>query len=79
MSDPVTTFLVLVGFGFVYYLALAVASYLVFFVLYKDKFNPDFLPDWREQVSAIGLGLVSIIGNAALMMPMHILALSGWS
>jgi len=32
MSDPITTFLVLVGFGSLYYLALAVASYLYFFV-----------------------------------------------
>jgi lathosterol oxidase len=79
MAHPGSAFLVLTGLGFSYYLVLAVASYLVFFVWWRDKYNPGFVPDWRDQGSAIGWGLVSIAGNAALMLPLHMLALSGWS
>jgi lathosterol oxidase len=78
-TSPLAVFLLLTAAGFSYYLALAALSYLVFFVWGRERFNPDFEPDWAVQRNAIWWGLISVAGNAALMTPLHALALSGWS
>jgi lathosterol oxidase len=78
-QDPFLLMILLTASGFSYYLVLATAAYLTFFVWGRERFVPDFEPDWSEQRSAILWGFIGIFGNVIFMMPLHMLAMSGWS
>ncbi|MCB9663752.1 MAG: sterol desaturase family protein [Alphaproteobacteria bacterium] len=75
MATPLGVFTFLTVSGFLFYMALAGVSYLVFFVWGRERYNPDFVPDWALQRSAMLWGLISIAGNAAFMTPLHWLGL----
>lgn len=61
----------LVVAGWTFYLALAGASYALFFVWGRRRFHPDYRPDGPENKKAIVWALVSLTGNAVLTAPFH--------
>lgn len=65
--------------GVAFYLALSGASYMIFFVWLRRRFNPGYRSDWAMNLRAIRRGLSSTAGNAVLAMPFHMLAALGYS
>jgi Delta7-sterol 5-desaturase len=78
-NHPVVVFLFLTVAGFSYFLLLASASYLVFFVWQKRRFHPNHVHDPKETRRAIKWSFASVVGNALLMMPLHFGIAGGYS
>jgi len=78
-NHPVVVFLFLTTAGFLYFFILAAISYLIFFVWKKDRFHPGHEHDPKETRRAIKWSLLSISGNALLMMPVELGVAAGWS
>jgi Delta7-sterol 5-desaturase len=78
-DDPVMTFVVLTLSGYGFYLVLASLNYLYFFVWRKERYTPDYTPDWQENRRAMRLALLSMGGNALLTAPIHVAIASGYS
>lgn len=78
-DDPLATFLFLTITGYTFYLVMAIVSYLVFFRWKRRRFNPDYVPDWAENKKALKLAFFSIMGNAVVTAPIHVLIATGYS
>ena len=78
-DEPGIIFLTLSLGGVVTFFLLAGLSYLYFFVVKKGRFHPDYEPDVAENRSAIKWSLVGIVGNAALIAPIHYFVATGHS
>lgn len=78
-ETPWVVFLTLSLGGILSFLAMAGLSYLFFFIWRKKRFHPDYKADWNENFSAIRWSIFSVLGNAVLMMPFHVLIAQGHS
>lgn len=78
-NHPLVVFGLLTTAGFVYFLLLASLSYGLFFVWKKRRFHPEHEGDPEEIRRSLKWSFFSIAGNAALMMPLHVLMASGYS
>jgi Delta7-sterol 5-desaturase len=78
-DDPIVVFLVISVFGLVYYFTLAGISYGIFFGWLRPRLFPTYRPDRAELGAAARLSVISIVGNAALTMPIHLLIAAGRS
>jgi len=78
-NDPFATFLFLAISGFSLYLVVSGLSYLVLFKWLRPRINPDYRPDWKENRTAIKWAFFSIVGNAVLTAPIHVLIATGHS
>ena len=72
-------YLMLSLFGVCLYAILAGGSYLVFFVLRRERHHPGLSPDSNELRRSVLWSLYSVSGNALLMLPIEVLILSGAS
>jgi Delta7-sterol 5-desaturase len=70
-------YLMLSLFGVCLYAILAGGSYLVFFVLRRERHHPGYRPDPNELRRSVLWSLYSVSGNALLMLPIEVLILSG--
>jgi lathosterol oxidase len=64
-------FLCLAVTGLLLYVVLSALSYLVFFVGWRERFNPGYRPDPAADRAAVRLALVAQLGNALLTAPVH--------
>lgn len=78
-SHPAVFFLTVTVLGFLYFLALAGASYGLFFVWKKKRFHPSHQHDPVETRRALKWSFFSVTGNAALMVPVHMAVAAGYS
>jgi lathosterol oxidase len=78
-NHPVVVFLTLTIGGFLYFLTLASISYGIFFVWKRDRFHPGYQPDRDDIKNSLKWSFYSVSGNAALMMPVHLLIAGGYS
>lgn len=77
-DNPLTLFLVLTTGGLLAYFFFSGLSYLFFFVWARKRFHPDYKPNAKRDRKARKWGTISIIGNAVLMVPIHLLLANGW-
>jgi lathosterol oxidase len=78
-GDPLATFLYLTIGGYAVYLALAIAFYAFFFVWKRDRYVPGYRADWAANRRALRLAFASIVGNAVITTPIHVLVATGHS
>jgi lathosterol oxidase len=78
-NHPVYVFLALTGAGFLFFFSLATLSHGFFFVWKKKRFHPAHEDDPKEIRRSVRWSFFSIVGNAALMMPLHVLIATGHS
>ncbi|HMV68576.1 MAG TPA: sterol desaturase family protein [Myxococcota bacterium] len=79
LHNPFAHVAILTVAGFLGNLALSTLSYLVWFVWWRDRFNPGFIPDWGKQRGAILWGAIGTLGNAVLMTPFDLAVMNGSS
>lgn len=70
-DEPLVIFASIAIGGLALFFILAGLSYLVFFVLKKDRFHPSYVADKAENRSAIKWSVIGIMGNAVLILPIH--------
>ena len=78
-NEPLIVFATLSIGALALFFVLAGLSYLIFFVLKKDRFHPSYVPDEAENRSAIKWSIIGIIGNAVLVAPIHYVIANGHS
>lgn len=67
------------GSGLAFFFSLAALSHLVFFVLGRRRYFGTDAPELGDVGRSLLWATVSIVGNAALMTPIHLLVLDGHS
>ena len=78
-DTPAVMFLVFAGGGMLYFFSIASLAYFLYFKKFKDRFHPDYELDPEEMKSAIKWVVIGIIGNGALMLPIHLLIAKNYS
>jgi Delta7-sterol 5-desaturase len=78
-DHPLVIFLTLSAGGLLIYFVLAGVSYMTFFVWAKVKFHPAHPSSRRDNVRSIQWSVFSVLGNAVLTMPFHLLMAHGYS
>ena len=78
-DEPWVILITLISAGYTFFLLLAGLSYWFFFVWKKERFHPDYRPDKKEIRRSLSWSLYSIVGNALLMLPLHIAIAKGYS
>ena len=76
--SPAAQLVFLVFGGLFVYFALSGASYLIFFVLGRERFHPTYQADPRANASAMKLGAIGTVGNALLMLPFQLAIANGY-
>lgn len=76
---PWRMFLSMMGGSLVLYFTLAGLSYLFIFVWQRRRLHPEYVADWRENGRAILWSQLSILGNVAANVPIHLLIARGHS
>lgn len=76
-EHPLSIFLTLSVGGLLLFFALAGLSYRIFFVRARARFHPDYRPDPAEIREAIRWSIIAVLGNAALIAPIHYLLATG--
>ena len=78
-EHPVYIFLTISVSGILLFFTLAGLSYRLFFL--NSRFHPDYVPDdpenRRKIREAIKWSIISVLGNAALVAPIHYLLATG--
>lgn len=72
-------FIVFAVFGILYFFLIASVAYYVYFHRLKGRFHPGYQLDRKEMRSAIKWSIIGIVGNAGLMLPIHMLIAKGHS
>ena len=78
-ESPLVTFLIISLGGLVAFFTFAGISYGYFFVWRRDRYHAGFVPNEKENRSAIFWSIASVFGNAALMSPIHWLVAKNYS
>jgi len=78
-DDPLVIFASLSIGALALFFVLAGVSYGYFFVWKKDRFHPSYVADPAENRSAIKWSIIGILGNAALISPIHYVIADGHS
>ena len=66
-------FVVFAVFGMLYFFLIASVAYYVYFHRFRARFHPDYELDRVEMKSAVKWSIIGIVGNAVLMLPIHVL------
>lgn len=72
-------FLVFAGGGMLYFFSIASIAYYLYFNKFRARFHPDYELDRTEMKSAIKWVIIGIVGNGALMLPIHLLIAKNYS
>jgi lathosterol oxidase len=72
-------FLVFAGGGMLYFFLIASIAYYIYFKKFRAHFHPGYELDPKEMKSAITWVIIGIIGNGALMLPIHVLIAKDYS
>lgn len=78
-DTPGMMFVVFAVFGMLYFFLIASVAYYVYFYRFRSRFHPDYKLDAKEMKSAIQWAIIGIVGNAALMLPIHMLIAKDYS
>ena len=78
-DHPGVMFLVFAIGGMIYFFSIASIAYFFYFKKFRHKFHPDYRLDKRQMRSAIKWVIIGILGNAALMLPIHLWIAEGHS
>ena len=78
-DTPGVMFLVFAGGGMLYFFIIASIAYYLYFKKFRAHFHPDYELDRKEMKSAIKWVVIGIVGNGALMLPIHLLIAKDYS
>jgi lathosterol oxidase len=78
-DHPLVIFLTLSLGALALFFLMAGLSYFIFFVAKRGRFHPSYVADETENRSAIRWSILGIVGNAALITPIHYLVATGHS
>jgi lathosterol oxidase len=78
-DTPGVMFLVFAGGGMLYFFSIASIAYFLYFKKFRAHFHPDYELDRKEMKSALKWVVIGIVGNGALMLPIHLLIAKDYS
>jgi lathosterol oxidase len=78
-TTPFNQFISLAVGGVGFYFLISGLSYLIFFVWGKKRFHPDYAENKEELRHQMKWGVIGVIGNAALMLPLTYMMATGHS
>jgi len=78
-DTPGVMFVVFAVFGMLYFFLIASVAYYVYFHRFRSRFHPGYQLDAKEMKSAVQWSVIGIVGNAALMLPIHMLIAKDYS
>ena len=70
-------FILTLTFGMLLYALLAGASYFLFFVRWRQRFVPTYLPNWAEMKKSVIWSFYSVAGNAVFVLPVQLVIVFG--